>query len=479
MIAALVNTNRMKPAIGPIGLDYVAEALSASGREVEALDLCWEDDWRTAIATFFGARCFGLVGMTLRNTDDCAFTSRASFVAEFCEMVSAVRQHSDAPIVVGGVGFSVMPEVVLDRCQADAGVWGEGEFAFPEMAARIEGREDWRDVSNLVVRVDGEWKRNRRAAPPLDRLPSMSRSWFDNARYFREGGQAGFETKRGCPFQCTYCADPVAKGRETRVRPPEAVVDELESLLGQGIDHLHTCDAEFNVPPDHALAVCEEITRRGLGSKLRWYAYCTAAGFTSDLAQAMHRAGCVGINFGVDNGNAEMLVRLRRGFAPEDILNAVRVCHEAGIVVMLDLLLGSPGETKASVTDTVELMKRAEPERVGVTVGVRVYPGTELARRAARGELADGLIGGDDPSDPAFFVEPQVAPSVFELLDELIGNDQRFLFFDPSKPQQNYNYNANQRLVDAVAQGYRGAYWDILRRREEVGDGGAADGVRC
>jgi hypothetical protein len=93
-------------------------------------------------------------------------------------------------------------------------------------------------------------------------------------------------------------------------------------------------------------------------------------------------------------------------------------------------------------------MKRSEADRVGVSVGVRVYLGTELARRV------------EGPS----FLDPQVAPFVFELLESLIGDDPRFLFFDPSKPEKNYNYNANQRLVTAIQQGYRGAYWDILRR---------------
>jgi hypothetical protein len=81
-----------------------------------------------------------------------------------------------------------------------------------------------------------------------------------------------------------------------------------------------------------------------------------------------------------------------------------------------------------------------------------------------RGELRKGLVGGKDSSEPLFFLEPQVAPFVFDLLDQLIGDDKRFFFFDPSRPEKNYNYNANQRLSEAIQKGYRGAYWDILRR---------------
>jgi radical SAM superfamily enzyme YgiQ (UPF0313 family) len=294
----------------------------------------------------------------------------------------------------------------------------------------------------------------------------MSRSWIDNPRYLREGGQAGIETKRGCPRACVYCADPIAKGKKVQTRPPEAVVDELERLLAQGIDHIHTCDSEFNIPEWHPYEVCREIVRRHFGDKLRWYAYCAPVPFSPELAKLMHHAGCVGINFGVDSGDEEILRRLKREFTPADILNATRACKEEGIAVMLDLLLGSPGESRESIIRTIELMRSAEPDRVGVAVGVRVYPGTELADVVMQEKLKEGRVGGDGPLEPLFFLEPGITPYVFELLDQLIGDDKRFLFFDPSRPDRNYNYNANQRLVDAIKKGYRGAYWDILRRYE-------------
>jgi radical SAM superfamily enzyme YgiQ (UPF0313 family) len=174
----------------------------------------------------------------------------------------------------------------------------------------------------------------------------------------------------------------------------------------------------------------------------------------------------VGINFGADNGDEEMLRRLKRDFTPDDVLNAARACKEAGLAVMFDLLLGAPGETRESLIRSVELMRQAEPDLIGVSLGVRVYPGTALANLVTQEKLKKGLEGKDDPSEPLFFIEPGIASFAFRLLDDLVGDDKRFLFFDPSKPDVNFNYNANQLLVDAIKEGYRGAYWDILRRYE-------------
>jgi radical SAM superfamily enzyme YgiQ (UPF0313 family) len=256
----------------------------------------------------------------------------------------------------------------------------------------------------------------------------------------------------------------VAKGKTSRLRPAAAVADEITSLLAQGIDHVHTCDSEFNVPEAHAMEVCREILRRGLGEKLRWYAYCAPAPFSPQLANLMRRAGCLGINFGVDSGDDGMLRRLGRSFRTEDIFLAARSCREAGITIMFDLLIGSPGETRESIVRTIDMVKRAGPDRAGVAAGARVYPGTKLAGWVLQGKRKKGLIGGEDLSRPVFYIDPEIAPFLFDLLDTLTRDDPRFLFFDPSRPASNYNYNANQLLVDAIREGYRGAYWDILRR---------------
>jgi radical SAM superfamily enzyme YgiQ (UPF0313 family) len=141
MRVALLNTNQIKPPIAPIGLEYVAEAVNAAGYHVQVLDLCWQDDKSSAIADFLGKTNFDLIGVTLRNTDDCAFTSRQSFLGEFAEIVNTIRKHTDALIVLGGVGFSVMPEQVLDLCEADGGLWGDGEFGFLQLADRLERKQ--------------------------------------------------------------------------------------------------------------------------------------------------------------------------------------------------------------------------------------------------------------------------------------------------------------------------------------------------
>ena len=136
----LVNANRMKPAVAPIGLDYVAQALDAAGHHVELLDLCFVPDAVSAIGERFATARPGpdLVGLTVRNTDDCYFASQESFLPLYHEVIGALRRHTSAPLVLGGVGFSVMPEGVMQRLGVRLGVAGDGETAAAALANALE-----------------------------------------------------------------------------------------------------------------------------------------------------------------------------------------------------------------------------------------------------------------------------------------------------------------------------------------------------
>ncbi len=464
---ALINSNRMQPPISPIGLEYVAEAVHAAGHKVYILDLCWPNDWQAAIHEFFSNNEYGLIGITLRNTDDCFMSSRKSFIRLFFDMVQHIRSCSNAPIIAGGPGFSTMPEAIMQSGHLDAGVWGDGEFVFPKIAERIEQRVEWHDLPNLIVSNNGNCLTNQRELYPLDTLPPMKRQWVDNVRYFNQGGQLGIETKRGCPCQCTYCADPIAKGKQLRLRPPSDVVDELQNMLGQGIDHFHTCDSEFNLPIRHAGELCDEIIRRGLGDSLRWYAYCAPKPFTSELAHKMRQAGCVGINFGADHGDHTMLKRLRRAFSPQDIIDTVTMCHNAGIVVMLDLLLGTPGENGDSIKKTIDVMKRSKAEKIGVSLGVRLYPHTEITDEILKENAELNPSEVNNLYNPAFYIDKTIETEAPKIIRDAIGDDPRFFFSDPTCADKDYNYNDNTILTNAIQNGYRGAYWDILRRLQD------------
>jgi len=469
----LVNANEMRPAVGPIALDYLAAALETAGCRPDLLDLTWAHDEEAAVRAHFADHQPSLVGLTLRNTDDCYMAGRYSCLPHARDTVALLRRHTGAPIVIGGCGYSVMAASLLEELGADYGIAGDGEQALGQLARAIAGGESPCSVAGLVWREEGRVRCNPPKPADMAAFPLSGRHFVDNARYWREGGQGGFETKRGCDRACIYCADPVAKGRRIRLRNPNNVAEEVANLAAQGVVHLHTCDSEFNVPHDHALAVCAAFLQRRLGHRVQWWAYCAPAGFDEELAESMKRAGCVGIDFGADHGCDEMLASLGREHRVEDLECVARLCRQVGIVFMFDLLLGAPGETRETIRETLELMKRLEPSRVGISAGLRVYPDTPLAAKVIRRPLdrQPGLLGEVERNDgltkPIFYLSPAVGPEISGYIADLVGGDERFFCPDPTSGLTDYNYRENRRLVEAIKAGHRGAYWDVLRRLQE------------
>ena len=82
----VVNTNRMKPAIAPLGLDYLGEALTGKGYRVDLLDLCFSEGYRKAIDDYFRKQSVLAIGITIRNTDDCYLLSQDFFLPEIKEI---------------------------------------------------------------------------------------------------------------------------------------------------------------------------------------------------------------------------------------------------------------------------------------------------------------------------------------------------------------------------------------------------------
>ena len=466
----LVNPNRMKPAVAPLALEYLADALERAGLTFALCDLCFAPDPQTALAVALEEHSPRLIAMTLRNSDDCYCATHHFFVPYYASLVETIRSHSEAPVVLGGAGYSTAPVGMLRRTGTDYGLVGDGEEALVELTRAVSAQAPVEGLSGLVWSEGGQWRQNPPAWREFGQEP-LTRSHCDTGRYFREGGQAGLETKRGCPGGCVYCADPLSKGSRLRLRPVEAIVGEVRNLLAQGADALHLCDSEFNLSYEHARAVCEGLIAGGLGEQVRWWGYLAPSPFDAELLDLMIRSGCAGIDFGADSGDPQMLQRLGRQYTVEDLRETAQLCRSRHLPFMYDLLLGGPGETLQSVKKTVDLMKEIRPTCVGVALGMRLYRGSPAAEAVVgdldgcRTHLLGQVADNSDLTLPVFYLQGEIASGGVRLLRDLIGDDQRFFFGWPDEAQADYNYDDNPVLVEAIAAGERGAYWDMLRRR--------------
>lgn len=467
----LINSNRMSPPIAPIGLDYVATAARAAGVRTCVIDLGLSDDG--ALDEHFRNHDSALIGISFRNVDDCFWPSCTSFVQSLCELVARLRCISGAPIVLGGVGLSLFASRLAALAGADFAIRGDGEASTVELHRQLRHGGDWHAVPGLCWRAGDAWIENPPAWPEALSAP-RPRDSIENREYFRRGGQGGIESKRGCPRKCIYCADPDAKGRKIRLREPRAVAEEAARLVAQGIDVLHFCDGEFNIPKVHALAVCDALIAAGLSERLRFYVYAAVRPFDAELARRLKRAGCAGIDFTGDSAHPDILRTYLAAHRESHLAEAIRLCRTEGLACMVDLLLGGPGETPETVTYTLRALEHLQPDCIGAGLGMRLYPGTAAVEiLSAKGDLSTlpGIkrqYGGEvDLLWPTFYIAPELGQAPARLIHEIVGDDARF--FTPTADadtteKSDHNYNDNSELTGAIARGARGAYWDILRK---------------
>ncbi len=438
--------------VAPLGLAYVAGAVRDAGHQVRLLDLCFSERPDTDIADAVRRFPPDLIGISIRNVDNLTYPSSVSFLEEIQATVAALREHSGAPIVAGGPGFSIFPERLLDVLGLEFGVIGEGEETMCLLARHIADGTGVPNLPNLIRR--GEHSREvRRVRCAFGGSRRPARDLLDSGRYLRVGGMANLQTKRGCPFACAYCTYPYIDGPSVRLRPPGDVVDELASMVEESkLDEVFFVDDIFNWPHEHAMGICEEIVGRGL--RVGWTCFATPAGMTPELARAMKDAGCRGVEFGADTASPVLLRSLGKPFPQADLVAAARACRDAALPAAYYLIFGGPGETHRTVQETVELMDAVRPAAVLAFVGVRIYPHTRLHGVA----VSEGVVNTDDDLlRPRFYVSGTIG--VRELTSAVRAHAER----RPKWVVPALGIRSDPVVLAALRRnGHRGPLWDLL-----------------
>jgi radical SAM superfamily enzyme YgiQ (UPF0313 family) len=409
------NTEKINMPTLPMGLGSVATALGAAGHTVRFLDLMGTGDWQSLLGKTLDEAAPEVIGISIRNIDDQVSTSPRFLLAPARAVVTFCRAHVRVPIVLGGAGYSIFPQAVLDYTGADMGIQGDGEAAAVMLLERLESSSPPVDVPGLVVRGKGI------QAPPhgirdLDRLAHPGPQLFD-PRFARDPDYfLPIQTRRGCPLNCSYCSTSTIEGRLIRKRSPAAVVDTLRRWRSAGYSRVFFVDNVFNLPVRYAEDLCRHLAAARLD--LRWRAILYPGRVTAALVRSMARAGCRDISLGFESGSSQILNRMHKRFSPDDIRLASRLLAEAGIGRMGFLLLGGPGETRHTVLESLAFADRLKLNALKVTIGLRIYPYTELARIA----VSEGVIEPrDDLLRPTFYIARGLDAWLRETVSEWVA----------------------------------------------------------
>ncbi len=364
----------------PLGMSVIAAAAERAGHTVRQFDLLANgpENLKETIAVFRPEA----IGISIRNLDTVnSRNTEPDLLRPAFDTIALCRSCSSAPILLGGPGFSLLPEEILERSGADFGIVGEGEKMVTSLLSELE--TGFLPEQRLFY---GEPDTQSSALYPDDLLQY----------YCQETHIIPVQTKRGCPFSCVYCPYPELEGHTVRERNAEVVAEELESLSRRVPDAMvYFVDAVFNDPERkyHHLLNC--LRKRGL--RIPFAAFLSPFQLTESDIGLLRDCGMIAAELGIDASTDETLRGLQKNFTFEEAQTVAELLRKYGIGVTTNVMFGGPGETMETVRRGIANLRSIEPVHTLVFSGIRILPGTPLCRIAGlEGKLPPDWNGSEE-----------------------------------------------------------------------------------
>ena len=404
------NTEHMNILPLPLGLNCVAVATRNAGHDVRLLDLMTEKDSRLAITEAIESFCPEAIGVSVRNIDNQNMDPRIFLLEKVKKVINDCRTLSTVPIILGGAGYSIFPESALEYLEADMGIQGEGEVAFPALLYRLHRGVDLLGTPGLYLRglgLQGE----RRYAKSLDELPFPDEKMWPIPGSDDDDFGIPIQTRRGCPMDCNYCSTAKIEGRPIRKRSPEFVIQNIARQVEAGYKRFYFVDNVFNMPLSYAKALCRKIIERRLA--ISWRCIFYPGKVDAELVNLLAMAGCREVSLGFESGCEQILRIMNKKFNLNSIRYTSEMLRTGGIKQLGFLMLGGPGETRESVEQSLVFADSLDLDAMKVTIGIRMYPNTALSKIA----VTEGLISPEDNLlFPRFYIVQKLEGWIRETL---------------------------------------------------------------
>jgi radical SAM superfamily enzyme YgiQ (UPF0313 family) len=334
-------------------------------------------------------------------------------------------------LVVGGPFVNDFYSLLL-KSGADCAVIGDGEVTMPELVRAYEsGKKPW-SVPGVAALCGGKLKLAPPRAPVanLDDNPFPAFELFDfkerlaPAR-FSSPGPLGFAPDKkllprcrvtavsaslmllsssGCLYGCNFCPMSKNAGPKLRFHSPEYFVAMAEHFSrAYGIRDFVFGDNFFTADNARTFKICSLLEK--LNPKIRWMCMTRCDAVTPQLLNAMRRAGCMEISYGVESCSKTVQRALGKGLDPDCVGPCIENTEAAGMDSVLMLMCGSPGESERTVRETLGAIRLMSPARAMVK-RVNVYPGTRLHDMAAKAGIPPrGYYEGTQHKAPYYTAE--------------------------------------------------------------------------
>lgn len=377
-VTSIARLGKLAPAGSfwpSLGLGYLAAVARQEGYSVKIIDSNAQRLWGTRLVKNILSNNPRWVGIS-------ATTLTIDTVGKIAREIK--KRSPKTIVIVGGAHMTAVPVETLKRYKAiDIGVIGEGEEVLKNLLYTLDKKRSLKKVSSLAIRDGTEIviTGNRGFIQNLDSLPLPAWDLFPNfpsgyrpaLNTFKKLPAAHLFTSRGCSGTCLFC-DRSVFGRVTRMHSAKKMMEMVEYMAtNYGISEIQFYDDNIALFPERLEQFCKALIKSKLNVSWTCQARCDM--LSERKLKLMKKAGCWQIGLGIESGSDKILKMLRKGETKKLMKKAVELTNKAGIEAKGYFILGSPGETKETLRETVNFILSVPLTYVHTTF-FTPYPGS-------------------------------------------------------------------------------------------------------
>ncbi len=272
------------------------------------------------------------------------------------------RKLGGAPIVMGGSHASAALESLLSSPSVDYVIRGEGEKAFVEFLAFMQGQKPIEAVPNLAYKKNGQLCFNPIGENfPVDDLPFPDLSDFAPASYtLAEKPMTFMITSRSCPHKCSFCSVHTTFGEKYRLRCVENVLEEIELRYRQGYRVIDFEDDNLTYYKSTFKELCRQLIARFPRGALQLVAMngISYLSLNEEMLELMAEAGFSHLNLALVSSDKTVRETTKRPHTLRAYLKVVDKAFQLGFKIVSYQILGLPNETLESMIQTLAFNTR-------------------------------------------------------------------------------------------------------------------------
>ncbi|MHB1646867.1 MAG: B12-binding domain-containing radical SAM protein [bacterium] len=314
--------------------------------------------------------------------------SHVKFIDRYINRIQ--EEIPDLVIIIGGPYITSKKDSIFDDFpNIKYAVIGEGEYAILDFMQFLDNKLPIDKVRNLVYQdSDKHVKINKvERIEDLDILPLPDYTLIEDIIHLYTAPDPSIALpsieimcSRGCPYNCTFCSSPISWGRKTTFRSVDSIIEEIKYLKKTiNVKEIFFQDDTFNLNHKWFYKLCNKIIEEGLNKDIF---YKTPFRLNKnllnlDILKLAKKANFWMIFYGVESGNEEMLKNMNKSLTVKEIKRGFKLTRQAGLASLASFMIGNIGETKKTVNDSIDLIKKIKPDYGGFAI-TAPFPGTKL-----------------------------------------------------------------------------------------------------